>query len=95
MHTNDLSYVKAQLGDMRPADWETVAEKSGVPLGTLRKIAYAEVSDPRFWTVKKLADYFRQKEKRGKPTEKRVASRRSGNERRILKSRRKEGPEAS
>jgi hypothetical protein len=39
-----------------------VAEKSGVPLGTLRKIAYEEVTDPRFWTVKKLADHFREQE---------------------------------
>lgn len=59
MHTNDLSYIKAQLGLMRPADWTTVAEKSGVPLGTLRKIAYSEVEDPRFNTVNKLNTYFR------------------------------------
>jgi len=83
MHTNDLIYVKTQLGQMRPADWEAVAEKSGVPLGTLRKIAYSEVTDPRFSTVKRLADYFRNKEKR-------VAARRSGSDRRVIASRRKE-----
>ncbi|MBF8177682.1 hypothetical protein [Herminiimonas contaminans] len=59
MDTNDLTFVKNALEAIRPTDWDVVAEKSGVPLGTLRKVAYGEVTDPRFWTVKKLADYFR------------------------------------
>lgn len=59
MDTNDLSFVKKALDSMRPVEWAVVAEKSGVPLGTLRKVAYGEVTDPRFWTVNKLATYFR------------------------------------
>lgn len=59
MDTNDLDFVKASLEAMRPTDWDEVSDGSGVPLGTLRKIAYGEVLDPRYWTVKKLADYFR------------------------------------
>lgn len=59
MDINDLAFVKSSLSAMRPADWLNVSEQSKVPLGTLRKIAYGEVSDPRFWTIKKLADHFR------------------------------------
>lgn len=61
MDIDDLTFVKESLGQIRPTDWTSVADKSGVPLGTLRKVAYGEVADPRFWTVKKLADYFRAK----------------------------------
>lgn len=59
MDTDDLSFAKASLSEIRPTDWDEVANLSGVPLGTLRKIAYGEVADPRYSTVKKLADYFR------------------------------------
>jgi predicted transcriptional regulator len=87
MDTNDLDYVKSELSRMRPIDWEEVATLSGVPLGTLRKIAYSEVEDPRFSTVKRLADYFRDREAQRIAAE---ADRRK-QERRTLPDRRAKG----
>ena len=44
--------------------WPVIAEKSGVPLRTLEKIARREVEDPRVSSVQKLADYFDARRKR-------------------------------
>lgn len=38
--------------------WPEVAQKSGVSIRTLSKIARKEIKDPRISTVQRLADYF-------------------------------------
>ncbi len=40
------------------ADLRRIARESGVPEGTLRKIRYGEVKNPRVRTVQALHDYF-------------------------------------
>ena len=40
--------------------WPKVAEGSGIPLRTIEKVARREVADPRIGTVEKLANYFRE-----------------------------------
>lgn len=38
----------------------TIAQRSGVPEGTVRKLFYGEVKNPRVQTVQALHDYFAQ-----------------------------------
>lgn len=59
MHHDFLQFVRDNLGAMRPSEFEAVSQKTGVPLGTIRKIHYGEVTDPRIGTIQALYDYFR------------------------------------
>lgn len=43
---------------MKPAEFATVSDLSGVPEGTIRKIHYGEVPDPRISTVQRLYNHF-------------------------------------
>jgi hypothetical protein len=51
-------YVLQQLAASR-GRWPEVADRSGVPLRTLEKIARSEIKDPGVSHVQKLFDYFR------------------------------------
>jgi predicted transcriptional regulator len=52
-------YVLAELGK-RNGSWPTVARESGVPYGTLKKIATKSTTAPRIDTLEQLAAYFRE-----------------------------------
>jgi hypothetical protein len=54
-----LTYVVTQLTERR-GSWARVAELSGVPYRTVRKIGAGETRDPRSSTVNKLFSYFMQ-----------------------------------
>lgn len=51
MHTVVVSRLRA-LG---PSQWHDVAERSGVPYGTVYKVAYGYTESPRFKTLEALA----------------------------------------
>ena len=53
--------VKRHLAETR-GRWPEVAEGSGVPISTLRKIAQGRISDPAVGKVQAIADYFQRKE---------------------------------
>lgn len=59
-----LSVIKAELASLKPSEFDVIAHKSGVPLSTIRKVHYGEVTNPRIATVQALFDYFRQAGKR-------------------------------
>jgi len=59
---DDLQLIKERLSGIAISDLKDLGEKSGVPFGTLFKIKYDTTKNPRFDTVKRLADYFRQQE---------------------------------
>lgn len=54
-------YVLARLQATK-GRWPSVAEKSGVSIRTLSKVARREVQYPRINTLEKLARYFREAE---------------------------------
>jgi len=58
-----LTYVRQQLSKLQPIDFQTVADATGVSLGTIRKIHYGEVTDPRVSSVQALYDYFKSRKK--------------------------------
>lgn len=51
-------YVLSEL-KKRSGQWPTVAKDSGVPYGTLKKIAVGSTPSPRIKTLERLAMYFR------------------------------------
>jgi len=63
MDTNFLAFIKAELGHLKPSQFSEISESTGVPLGTIRKIHYGEVVDPRTSTVQALYDYFQANKK--------------------------------
>lgn len=56
---DDLDFVRGELQKAPLKDLNGLADASGVPFGTLQKIKYGETVDPRYNTVKILAEYFR------------------------------------
>lgn len=56
---DDLELVKKGLADTPLSELPAVSEKTGVPFGTLHKIKYGKTQNPRFDTVKPLADYYK------------------------------------
>jgi predicted transcriptional regulator len=66
METSILESVVSNLIASR-SHWEEIAEASGVPFGTLRKIGWRQTKNPRFDTVEKLAVYFRENPIKKKP----------------------------
>lgn len=53
-----LQFVRSGLAQLRPSQFVEVSEQTGIPLGTIRKIHYGEVDDPRVGTIQALHDYF-------------------------------------
>ncbi|MBC7490073.1 MAG: hypothetical protein H7240_09095 [Glaciimonas sp.] len=67
-HTSPrIEFVIANLRLISPKKWPDVVEKTGVPLGTLRKIAYRETRDPRGSTLDPLHAYFDKQKTKIKP----------------------------
>jgi hypothetical protein len=61
----ELSYVTEQLKRVGHAAWADLSKKTGVPLRTIKNIAYHELKKaPRADTTGKLAMHFRTQEKR-------------------------------
>lgn len=58
MDDSFLNFVRHGLSQLRPSQFSEVSEQTGIPLGTIRKIHYGEVDDPRVGTVQALHDYF-------------------------------------
>lgn len=56
---NDLELIKARLAGVPISKLPELATASGVPKDTLIKLKYGTTKNPRFDTVKPLADYFR------------------------------------
>jgi hypothetical protein len=59
MEHTTLDFVIANL-DAVKGTWRAVAEASGVPFGTVRKIGTRETKNPRIDTVEQLAKHFRE-----------------------------------
>ncbi len=53
-----LEFVRRRLADEK-GRLPTVASESGVPFGTLKKIACGDTRAPRIDTLERLASYFR------------------------------------
>lgn len=53
-----LDFVRRHLADAK-GRLPTVASESGVPFGTLKKIACGDTRAPRIDTLERLAEYFR------------------------------------
>lgn len=58
MNTDLLTYVKANLAQMRPVEFERLRDLTGVSHRTIEKINSGEVADPRISTVQALYNYF-------------------------------------
>lgn len=52
-------FVLSEL-DARKGHWPAVARASGVPYGTLKKIAQGDTKSPRIGSLEKLAAYLHQ-----------------------------------
>ena len=59
-----LDYVRDKLTAAGRAEWPAIAQASGVPLGTLKKVGTGATPDPRFSTVVALSTYFRKGRRR-------------------------------
>lgn len=53
-----FDYVTRRLRDMR-GRWTDVAQGSGVPISTVRKLGQGQIKDPRQSTVADLHSYFK------------------------------------
>lgn len=54
-----ITQLRQDFRDARRGEIERVADKMGVPRGTLRKIVAGYTDDPRYSTVQRIADYYR------------------------------------
>jgi len=61
-----FDFVKRNLQATR-GRWPDVAEGSGVPISTVRKIAQGQIQDPAVSKVQALADYFHRREAAAAP----------------------------
>lgn len=56
---DELQLVRKALDQVPLSELPKHAKASKVPFGTLQKIKYGTTKNPRFSTVRKLADYFK------------------------------------
>lgn len=61
---DDLAYVVARLMADGKKRWRDIAEKTGVPVDTIIKVARGHTRNPRFHTIDPLAKYYRSLENR-------------------------------
>lgn len=61
---DDFIFVKAELDKRDYSDLPLIQDESGVPIGTMAKIKCDATLNPRYRTVRTLADYFRSKRKK-------------------------------
>jgi hypothetical protein len=57
-----MEQTRRKLRKAGHARFPVIAEETGVPLGTLRKIAYGERDNPRVGAVQSLLDFFEEVE---------------------------------
>lgn len=60
-------FVVRRLLEYRPIEWQEIAEKSGIPLRTIEKVARRVYRSHRMVTIEPLAEhlgYFRQFQRR-------------------------------
>jgi hypothetical protein len=53
-----LSRLRRDFGDARRGEIEAIADRMGVPRGTLRRIVSGRTPDPRYSTVQRIAAYY-------------------------------------
>jgi transcriptional regulator with XRE-family HTH domain len=53
-----LPTVREILASEGRSRWQEIADKTGIPLSTIKKIRYGEVSDPSVNTVERLYFYL-------------------------------------
>ena len=59
MDTNTiLNQVISNLRAAGPKAWDDIAEKTGIPKDTIRKIAYRDRKNPRISTLQPLVRHF-------------------------------------
>ena len=56
---DDLTFVVSRLMADGKDKWELVAEKTGVPVDTIIKVARRQTKNPRFYTIDPLTKYYR------------------------------------
>lgn len=61
---DDLDLIKSRLADIPVSRLPELALATGVPKDTLIKVKYGTTKNPRYETVKALADYYRAQEAR-------------------------------
>ncbi|AVS91417.1 hypothetical protein C8246_05915 [Paracidovorax avenae] len=59
MHSEPISdHLKRRLRDAGPANFASIAERSGVALSFIRKFVYGSRENPRVQTIQPLLDFF-------------------------------------
>lgn len=56
---DDLSLIRKRLSKTPISALHALSDKTGVPFGTLFKIKYGTTKNPRYDTVKPIAEYYR------------------------------------
>lgn len=56
---DDLNFVIERLKADGKAQWPVIAEKTGVPVDTIIKVARGQTTNPRFRTIDPLVKYYR------------------------------------
>lgn len=56
---DDLQLVRHELGKLRLSELDGIANGSGVPVDTIIKLKYGTTKNPRYDTVKPVADFLR------------------------------------
>lgn len=59
MQSGILSFVKAELAAITPAQFGHLSSKTGVPEGTIRRVHYGETADPRIGSIEPLYHHFK------------------------------------
>ena len=54
----NIDEIRSRLAPLSWSQLEELAERSGVPFHTLRKVATGETQDPRISTVQALLDHW-------------------------------------
>lgn len=61
MNTNLLDYVLQKLEESR-GTWPEIARRTEIAYPTIQKIVQGATKDPGFFTVQRLADYFKERD---------------------------------
>jgi predicted transcriptional regulator len=56
-----LAFVRSNLRAIGPKEWPAIAEATGKPLSTLRKIAYGDRKNPKLDTIEPIANHLRER----------------------------------
>lgn len=58
MEDRDISLVRAALRGITYSELHEIAERTGVPHGTLVRLKYGQTKDPRHSTIARLLDHL-------------------------------------